>query len=354
MRKNENRSKEMLDLQYGNPGFLQEWWTSYYARKTAHGLSKGYLSQEEMSYKSSKAILPELEKQIRMLHKTHQNVKLGKNSQIIVGPGAVTLLSAAMYALKEKSGLAWVFNPPHITFPRPYWGRFKELAQAQNLQVTDDIKDKSMWSLVTIPNNPDGSMKEQVKKIDIADCCYNWPIYTEKHYKADAPITIFSLSKLSGFSATRIGWAIVRDEQLAIYMQNYIETHFSGTSIDGQKRAARVIACVNDNFLGDFFEENAKLLRKRVTRLKKIVEYGKLPIKIVSKRGMFWYIECRPQVVFDLRVRCFEGSNFGEPCEVLGKVDSGKLHRYRFNIGVESDVFEEFTKRLEYLGKLYK
>lgn len=344
---NPNFKKHRLDLAYGNPSFLQEIWE----------YQKDYdieFKIKTMPYKLGKTINPTLEKHIKEIHKKYKNCKITKKSQIVVTVGAVQALQAAMYAYKK------IYGPRYLYVPRPYWGRFEEFAASQNMKISDwlttesspdrnlkSIKENNhgytVISLLTTPNNPDGEMYTKYKA-DIRDACYNWPQYTKKPALLDDDVVIFSLSKLSGHSSTRIGWAVVRDEDIATYMQEYVELYTSGVSVESQEQASMVLSNLLQNNPESFFKIGRFKIVARNLILKDLVEKYKLPIKILSKDGMFWYVECRPQVAFDLKVKCFAGSACGDL----------KKDRFRFNIGCSTEDFEDLCVRLENIGKLYR
>ncbi len=349
MKDNPNLKKDRLDLAYGNPAFLQEIFANSVALPVPY-------SNKMMPYAIGKQNLQSLEDEIIAIHKKQKNCKITKKSHIVVTVGAVQALQAALYAYRK------IHYPTYLYSPAPYWGRFEEFAAAQNYKMTpwllqeDDVEkqltavDKqpigTIVKLLTTPNNPDGKLYTK-HKAHIRDACYNWPHYTKKVTKLDDPVVIFSLSKLSGHSSTRIGWAVVQDEQITMYMREYVELYSSGVSVEAQHHAAMILHSINNpsnEVMESFFKIGRVKLGIRTAILEDLVKKYKLPIKVLSERGMFWYIECRPQVIFDLKIKCFHGSNSGDK----------KPDRYRLNIGVSTYDFEELCQRLENIGKSYK
>ena len=303
-----------------------------------------------MSYPHSKATLPELANYIRLIHKKHKNVKITDKSHIVVTNGAVQALSAAMFYYHRKKYVDYMYAPI------PYWGRFDDLAS--NLHITlvnqwlmDDTKtdyqqatavkkDSGVISLITSPNNPDGQDTSKLPAT-IRDACYNWSHYTDKVVKFKDEVVIFSLSKFSGHSSSRIGWAITENPEIAETMQKYIDTFTSGVSIDAQVKASRILSYMNSN--NDFvFDSLAGIIKKRNFILRKLVKHTQLPIKILSRQGMFLYVECDPDLVKKLNVECTNGKYFGD-----------NEDRHRFNIGVTEEVFVEFVSRLTQVSKDY-
>ncbi len=338
---NKNLMKNRLDMGYGNPGFLQELW-EYDA---PYEISEAKISS--MPYSASKTILLALEKEIKAIHRKYKNCKIYKESEIIVTIGAAQAVQAALYAYKKM-------GKTNVYIPAPYWGRLRAYAEIQGYSVFPDLimlerDKKSLINLITSPNNPTGEMQTEINA-DIRDACYNWPQYTDKPALLNDEVVIFSLSKLSGHSSSRIGWAVVDNAEIAQYMREYIEINTSGVSIEAQTNAAWVLDNLqsgiflknNDTF--DFFKTARMKLKIRIEVIKVIIKEFNLPIEVLSKDGMFLYVEMRPQVVHDLKISCFAGSDSG---------DTNK-DRFRLNIGCDSKTFSTFVERLEYIGKIYK
>jgi aspartate/methionine/tyrosine aminotransferase len=336
----EQMSKERLDMQYGNPYFMQDLYTLGTAINASTQNSVLSLS-ESMAYEYSKGPHILLEDEIRALHSRHNNVDT-RGAEIIVTPGAVFALSACIYAIQK---LYYNSEATRLYSRAPYWGRFEAVAKQQGLTLTSDEYAKyhdNTITLLTAPNNPDGLLpKDPDSRIDdIVDACYNWPHYTEVVRPYQGLCTVFSLSKYSGHSSTRIGWVVTKDKDLANLIHEYLELFASGVSIDAQMRAHRVIRMMNLN--PDIEVQAKNTLKRRHERIAHIVGKNYKDVKIISKRGMFLYLKSRPQFVHNLHVKCFSGSNCGQP----GKDKQGREF-FRFNLGVSSQVFEEFMKRLE-------
>ena len=96
---------------------------------------------------------------------------------------------------------------------------------------------------------------------------------------------LFSLSKMSGHSSSRLGWALIKDKKIATYMNDYIWLHSHGVSVDAQFRGYSFIqSIINDG--GKFFpfvkskiEIRSKMLKTMLSR------YGKGRIEIISPDG---------------------------------------------------------------------
>lgn len=310
---------EKLDLGYGNPGFLQDLWQQ-------HLFLDKLESKQYMPYMYGKRIFPELEEQIKKLHLHHNNAVINENTHIIITVGAVQALQAAMSAYKKQAGLKQLY------IPKPYWIRFKDFAEHTGLNIVDEAPNAI--KLITSPNNPDGKDQSAITA-DIRDACYNWPHYTDNVMKFDDKVAVYSLSKLSGHSSTRIGWAVVQDPELANFMKYYVNIITSGVSVEAQLIAYKIISSLNED--ESFFQISKGILKTRYKLLKSIVEERNLPIKINSHQGMFWYINCDSSIIEKLNIECPGGCDFSDP------VDGN----YRLNLGADSKIFDAFVERLK-------
>lgn len=307
-----------LDLGYGNPGFLQDTWNSH-----------SFFGKEDfkdlMPYKYGKIPNSDLVKQILNLHKKQKNVKISDKTKVILTVGASQALVAALSYFKQKKGR-------DIYIPSPYWSRFNDFNNLLELKKSDS---KDSIRLITSPNNPDGK-DQSFLNADIRDACYNWPTYTNKIIEFSDPIVLFSLSKLSGHSSTRIGWIITESDEIADYLTNHINTFTAGISIESQIQAKNIIETINNS---NFFDLNSSTLNSRFLRLKEIVLSKQIPIKFLSNQGMFLYIECDPDLIKSLNIITANGHDFNDCFD----------NRFRLNIGVESSVFDEFLNRIEFI-----
>ncbi|KAJ3704733.1 hypothetical protein LUZ61_008438 [Rhynchospora tenuis] len=113
----------------------------------------------------------------------------------------------------------------------------------------------------------------------VHDMAYYWPHYTPMRGPADHDIMLFTLSKATGHAGTRIGWALVKDTDVAREMVNYIILNTNGISRDSQVRAARILKVISDGYefpnsngAGQFFHIGRHLLTDRWRRLRRAIE----------------------------------------------------------------------------------
>jgi aspartate/methionine/tyrosine aminotransferase len=313
--------KIKLDLGYGNPGFIQELF------KNTH---IDFSIQPTIAhYKYAKHPLDSLVSEIKKLHTYHQNALITDNTRIIITVGAVQAIQAALSYYQSK-GFSKVF------VPKPYWGRFDDFINISKLsQISKPQLDAI--NFITSPNNPDGLNQMHLPAM-IRDACYNWSHYSKDTYLSTDAITIFSHSKLSGFSSTRIGWAVVQDQEIADYMQNYVNIFTSGVPIEAQLSADKVIHLIN-NEKASLLNEAKMILNQRRLLMVQIINEKKLDINILSTDGMFSYIQCQQKIIEDLNIETVDGSFFHDH----------RANIHRINIGADTSIFNEFIERLKIL-----
>lgn len=315
--------KIKLDLGYGNPGFIQEIFKK-------EGDIKQHISSDLSHYFFAKHPIEELSNLIKKIHAKYNTALINENSHVVITVGAVQAIQAALSYYQSKG-----YNKVFI--PKPYWGRFDDFTNLCKLDVVDVDSVESI-SFITSPNNPDGSNQTEMSAM-IRDACYNWDHYSDKTYMSSDDITIFSYSKLTGFSSTRIGWAIVQNKEIAEYMQNYVNIFTSGVGIDSQISALNVLKILDTK--PEIITQAKEILSKRKELLAKIIKDKNIPINILSKDGMFSYVQCEQNIIEKLNIETVTGSFFHDP----------RPNIHRLNIGTTEDVFQEFIKRLEALSE---
>jgi len=219
----------------------------------------------------------ELDSGLRELHKSIHNVdpEVLDSYFLIPAAGSTQAMAAAMFGLSKKI----VDEEETSTIPLkafsqpPYYSHYqyqanttvlpsgKQLLQwsaAEAVKLSDDElnsdPDNNPWiEVITFPNNPDGEYrKPRLRNKDrvIYDCVYLWPQYkfdlAIEHnetgklppipFPKDADILLFSGSKLTGHAGSRFGWALVKDANVALNMEQYLIAQTLGVSTDTQVR----------------------------------------------------------------------------------------------------------------------
>lgn len=186
--------------------------------------------------------------------------------KIVTGAGALQVLSALVHSLGHRQGMKVYCEPP-------YFDEFPNIANAignTSFTTKTNLNDDEVIEILTYPNNPNGKHypTRYANAIHINDYVYSWPHLTSV-VPPQADIMVFSLSKLSGFAASRFGWALVKDEALAEKMEKYIFINGQGAGIESKYHAAQIIQTITAS-VGqphDFFSESRNVVSYRWTSL---------------------------------------------------------------------------------------
>ena len=267
-----------IDMLFGNPTFLQEYRAGIYGKSSTH-----FSEDEYMPYIRGNTYLPLVE-QIRELHKKVGNIEVMDTDEIVIGVGATQVLFATLES-------AYWDDKIHIE--SPYWFRFEKITEMANIKMCNWANQE----LLVLPNNPNNKLR--LPNADLTtpavDACYLWPYYfrDQNDYKTAtmileevAPtVTIFSLAKCTGHAASRIGWAIVKDKEVAKQMRTYIEYSTGGASIEAQVRATSLL-----QFEKGAMENMAARLEDRWKMLE-ATPFKNIKILNIKEGGMFAWIE---------------------------------------------------------------
>ncbi|KAE8023508.1 hypothetical protein FH972_009195 [Carpinus fangiana] len=231
---------------------------------------------------------PELGDAIRRLHRVVGNA-VTEDRHIVVGTGSTQLFQAALYALTTPAGV----GPVSVVSSAPYYSSYPEVVDCLRSGLykwggdacTFD-KDGPFIEVVNSPNNPDGTLRESVVKSGrgniIYDLAYYWPQYTAITSAADHDIMLFTCSKCTGHAGSRIGWALVKDKEIAKKMTQYITITSIGVSKESQFRTAKIMEVICDGCQNvgssaeseNFFGYARELMSKRWQKLREALEHS--------------------------------------------------------------------------------
>ncbi|KAJ4791202.1 Tryptophan aminotransferase-related protein 2 [Rhynchospora pubera] len=280
-------SDAVINLDHGDPTMFEPFWKN--AGDKATVVIPGW---HTMSYFSDTSNLcwflePDFANQVRRLHRIVGNAVTHAH-HIIVGVGSTQLIHALLFALSATA----TGHPVSVVSAAPFYsmypgitdflksGLFRWAGDATSFKVNGS---SSFIEIVCSPNNPDGTLRRAVLSTEagklVHDLAYYWPQYTPMRGPADEDIMLFTVSKATGHAGTRIGWALVRDADVARRMVKFIEMNSIGVSKDSQVRAARILQVISDGYeLPDpdsttsFFHFSRRLLADRWQRLRRAVE----------------------------------------------------------------------------------
>ncbi|KAA3454957.1 tryptophan aminotransferase-related protein 2 isoform X1 [Gossypium australe] len=237
----------VINLDHGDPTMYESYW-----QKKGDETTVVIPGWQFMSYFSDATRLcwflePEFAKQIVRLHNVVGNA-VTENRHIVVGTGSTQLFQAALYALSPCAEA----EPISVVSAAPYYSSYPLITDCLKSRLYKWAGDARSFrengpyiELVTSPNNPDGFARRSVvngsEGILIHDLAYYWPQYTPISSPANYDLMLFTVSKSTGHAGMRIGWALVKDEDVARKMTKYIEINTIGVSKDSQVRAAKIL-----------------------------------------------------------------------------------------------------------------
>ncbi|GLT50527.1 hypothetical protein SLA2020_240100 [Shorea laevis] len=283
----EENEDRVINLDHGDPTMYETYWRGMGDRTTI--VIPGW---QTMSYFSDTRNLcwflePKFAQQVVRLHKVVGNA-VTENHHIVVGTGSSQLIQAALYALSPKDAM----DPIPVVSTAPYYSSYPLMTDILKSRLHKWAGDARSFKksgpyieFVTSPNNPDGfvrhSVVNQSEGMLVHDLAYYWPQYTPITSPAEHDLMLFTVSKCTGHAGTRIGWALVKDEQVAKRMVKFIELSTIGVSRDSQLRAAQVLKVVSDSCEsregGDsFFEYSYHLMDKRWKKLQEAVQQSEM------------------------------------------------------------------------------
>ncbi|KXG31764.1 tryptophan aminotransferase-related protein 2 [Sorghum bicolor] len=247
----------VINLDHGDPTMFEEFW-----RGTGSAAEIVIPGWQTMSYFSDVGnvcwfLEPGLDHEVRRLHRLVGNAAVD-GYHVLVGTGSTQLFMAALYALSPPAGSAAGAAPMSVVSTAPYYSSYPAVTDFLQSGLFRWAGDANTFNgdtyieLVCSPNNPDGAIREAVLSSDsgiaVHDLAYYWPQYTAITKRADHDIMLFTVSKSTGHAGTRIGWALVKDRDVAKRMTKFIELNTIGVSKDSQLRAAKVLRAVSDAY----------------------------------------------------------------------------------------------------------
>ncbi|KAJ4840653.1 Tryptophan aminotransferase- protein 2 [Turnera subulata] len=278
----------VINLDHGDPTMYETFWQKMGDKSTI--VIPGWQS---MSYFSDVGNLcwflePEFGKEIVRLHKIVGNA-VTEDRYIVVGTGSTQLFQAVLYAVSPHDAA----EPMSVVSAAPYYSSYPAITDCLKSglytwagDAREFNKDGPFIELVTSPNNPDGHTRDSVVNrtggILVHDLAYYWPQYTAISAPADHGIMLFTVSKSTGHAGMRIGWALVKDREVAKKMVKYIELSSIGVSKDSQLRAARVLKVLSDscespsNETQPFFNSVYHIMAERWRLLREAVKHSGL------------------------------------------------------------------------------
>ncbi|KAG6517189.1 tryptophan aminotransferase-related protein 1-like isoform X2 [Zingiber officinale] len=244
----------VINLDHGDPTMYKSFW-----KRMGHRGDITIAGWQGISYFSDVTNLcwflePEFDHEIRRLHRLVGNA-VADGHFVVVGTGSTQLFQAALYALSPPD----TPHPLSVVSAAPYYSSYPAVTDYLRSGLYRWAGDASAFKgnniyieLVCSPNNPDGSIREAVLKSEngtiIHDLAYYWPQYTPITHAEDHDIMLFTVSKTTGHAGSRLGWALVKDKDVAKRMIKFVELNSIGVSKDSQFRAAKILKAISDGY----------------------------------------------------------------------------------------------------------
>ncbi|XP_021746716.1 tryptophan aminotransferase-related protein 1-like [Chenopodium quinoa] len=334
--------------------------------------------------------LPEFSEAVHQVHRVVGNA-VTEGRYIIGGTGSSQLFSVALRALASTVNVTPNNNINKkkqipVVCAEPYYSCYEEALEEEKSEIFKWQGDANTFDeegpyieVVTTPNNPDGRLREPVVKKEggmvICDLAYYWPQYTPITAPADYDVMLFTLSKATGHAGSRVGWAIVKDKEIAMRMIKLMLLVTIGTCHEGQLRAAKILEFVANSYehlangklskgnpevieqpLEKFFEFSHRMLAERWTRLRAAIkrcgafnlpeyfpQYCKFMNKTSHPNPAYAWMELKTgedaeKLMNELKIRARAGPKFGVSSKYI-----------RVSMLESDDTFNQFLDRLSTL-----
>jgi L-tryptophan--pyruvate aminotransferase len=286
----------------GQPALFQEYWESSGGEPCSSIASD--FQTEYQGRIVGEGIYKPLEEEIRRLHANVGNAET-EGYTVVLGVGGTGVMNSVLYALASLAATNATTSSGIYAQP-PYYGNY--LPQTQNTMAYSSDSSRSFleWEtqassatheIITYPNNPDGVKRSPTPTAisstilpAIYDAIYYWPQFTSIDRKLSEDVMIFSASKHTGHAGSRLGWALVKNPEVAELMRNFVQREL-GVSMDSQIRYTYTLNFINEQFESTsppssaFYEFSQAKMKGRFDAVAKLFvdpESGEL----VAKRGV--------------------------------------------------------------------
>lgn len=297
--------------------------------------------------------IEELETAVRTLHKVTAPKQEIENRELVFGNGATQVINAYLYAVSLQHNVKYEV-PLYITHKPPGYIETKDAVEALHQPLAfwvdyaehGSIDPNHLLEFVTTPSNPDGTIQEPGTKAHYVayDRINHWSLFLqdddsiiyEETLKSE-DISIFSLSKLLSFSGSRVGYAFVKDKQIAKLMRHYIILMTHGLVRDGEYHCLQALKYLLSGNLSDYTSWIRKKLQVRWSALREAIR--KTPIQLLNKQGPNAWIQT-PEHAYNFLLKKYQ-------IEATYGPEYGAGDDYaRINMLVKTAEFNEFIWRL--------
>jgi aspartate/methionine/tyrosine aminotransferase len=352
-------SKCSIEVGGGNPLMLQQFWMQRadIRRKFSITLDTDYRT----SYGAG-SLNETLMKTIKKLHDKIGNVET-QGKSIVIGTGGLQLIAASMWAMREIAIRNRSADYTMKVFTKaPYFTAYSDWAMMfpTTTEFTSDenlVDQSSIIEYVTLPNNPTGEHREVVYKnspYTVHDMVFYWPSMTSTP-KVNFNVMMFSLSKLTGHGGSRLGWALIKDPEVASLMNFFISRNQYHSSVDTYYRALNLLSFLAQDEEDSLFEYVKNTLAVRWKVLLNLFTKTE-QFHVESATGRYYaYIRCSSTIVTSGNSTCTNLFNsVGIISETGDQYGSTKGHYARLDLLMRDYAFDLFVTKVTRLFKTIK
>lgn len=306
--------------------------------------------------------LSELEDEVRALHHHLSSIQQIKDREMVFGLGATQVIHAALYAMALAHSIKvnppkdnkTIITPLYATQQEPGYIEYGSLIEVMHYGLikwvrfneVHKVKPEHLLEFITTPNNPDGAVLSKKSKahLTIHDRVNHWPFFLnvdnqiigQETFENDM-ISIFSLSKILSLSGARLGYAFVKDPEIARFMRYYILMDTHGLVSDAQYHALHALRYLLNGRLEEYNAWIREQLNIRWEQLKSAVHSS--PLKLLNFQGPTAWMKA-PRKADDYLKRTYNveatyGSEYGFTSD-----------HFRLNMLSQTNEFNEFIWRL--------
>ncbi len=320
----------VIDASYGEPYVVKD------ILLNTFDLQKEFIcTYDELSYPTSTGYPP----LVSLLEDKHQ-------APVVITHGAKQALGATFYALSKLGK----FN---MYLPAPYWGLIPPIANIHGINCFQSFKPDVEYDsyCCVAPNNPDGSCPtlKELKNLELTaeyenvplihDAAYYSHVYLPENYKLEVigDVQIFSVSKLTGLSGLRLGYAVCKNPEFYQMIQEYVEIMTVGVSILPQILFYDLLLKMKRYPSNtEAFERKSNLALFKAKKIIKQVNPDILDVgDVENTNGMFGWFKLGPKADFDkAKIKIVDGSLFGVPGFI------------RMNLAFDENKMQEIVQKL--------
>jgi len=337
--------------------------------------SPSFGDPSDIMYRPPGKVAARLEAAIKGVHKLVNNAD-PTGMYLVFGDGSTPLISVAQMVRRNTSeqgtcdatGAECVLPKLKIWGQTPYYSGYNPPVYPEVLEFAGDRTKEDMATehdvieYITSPNNPDGEIRERVLegRTAVWDSAYYWPTYTSVRGPQDLrgdDMSLWTLSKLTGHASSRVGWAWVKDPEIARKMQSIACP--IGCPLQSQMFAAAALEHVIETE-GRIFEWGREQFAARWERLRSLFAstgsfriQNPFPADDPNHSPPYLWFKCKPSAMYDYK-NDQNVPSLGKMLRAYGMVarpgeyfGAGQEDHARISLYVAASTFDIFIRKME-------